>query len=36
MEEVKGNPKDSKMKTIVYVLVAVAVVLAAALAFVWF
>ncbi|MGN1046938.1 MAG: hypothetical protein ACI4QG_07560 [Candidatus Cryptobacteroides sp.] len=36
MEEVKGNPQDSKMKTIVYVLVAVAVVLAAALAFVWF
>ena len=36
MEEVKGNPKDSKMKTIVYALVAVAVVLAAALAFVWF
>ena len=36
MEEVKENPKDSKMKTIVYVLVAVAVVLAAALAFVWF
>ncbi|MGN0189480.1 MAG: hypothetical protein ACI395_08200 [Candidatus Cryptobacteroides sp.] len=36
MEEVKGNPQDSKMKTTVYVLVAVAVVLAAALAFVWF
>ena len=36
MEEVKGNPKDSKMKKIVYMLVAVAIVLAAALAFVWF
>lgn len=36
MEEVKGNPKDSKMKKIMYMLVAVAIVLAAALAFVWF
>ena len=36
MEEVKGNPQDSKMKKIVYMLVAVAIVLAAALAFVWF
>lgn len=36
MEEVKGNPQDSKMKKIMYTLVAVAIVLAAALAFVWF
>ena len=36
MVEVKGNPQDSKMKKIVYMLVAVAIVLAAALAFVWF
>ena len=36
MEEVKGNPQDSKMKKIMYMLVAVAIVLAAALAFVWF
>ena len=36
MEEINGNPKEQSLKKTMYVMIAVAVVLALALAYIWY